>query len=660
MVCLMDGRRTMDEIWAAVARKAGDEPPTQDETIQLMAQLHSSDLLLSELPPDLQELAKRSDRQQRRDLLLRIRNPLSLRLPIVDPDHWLDMTMPLVRPFFTFAGFVAWCALVGTGLVLLVLHWPELTSDVTDRVLASENIAIVFLVYPVIKLFHEMGHAYAVKRWGGAVHEVGLMLLIFIPVAYVDASSSTAFVQKHRRIVVGAAGILVELALAAIAMIVWVNASPGIVRIVCFNVMLIGSVSTLVFNGNPLLRFDGYYILSDLLEIPNLGSRASQYVLYLVQHYALGIASVDDPSTARSERGWLVFYALASFLYRLLVTFGIAMFLASKFFFFGAALAIFAVISAFMMPIAKGLRFLVYDRRLSGSRKRALATVAAATAALACALFLVPLPYAAVSEGVVWLPDQAEVRAATSGIVQRVVAEDGQTVAPGQLLATMTDPIIASQLAVREAQLRELRERRFATSVTDRVQTEILDEQIRHIVSSLELLRSRAADLFVKAPLTGRFVATDRDDLVGRFVKKGDIVGYLLNARDTTIRTIISQSDLDLVRKRLKSVQVRFAAALSATHPAHISREVPGGVHDVPSLALTTLGGGSIAIDPSSKAAIPQALFNLFQVDVALNDPTPTRFAGQHAWVRFGFGYEPIAWRIVRGLRLTFLSHFHV
>ncbi len=157
-----------------------------------------------------------------------------------------------------------------TGVVLAVLHWPELTSDVTDRVLATENVALIMCVYPIVKSLHELGHAYATKVWGGEVHEVGVMLLVFIPVLYVDASASAAFRQKHRRIVVGAAGIMVEMALAAIALIVWIYAAPGLGRTVAFNVILIGGVSTLLFNGNPLLRFDGYYIFSDLIEIPNL------------------------------------------------------------------------------------------------------------------------------------------------------------------------------------------------------------------------------------------------------------------------------------------------------------------------------------------------------------------------------------------------------
>jgi len=129
-----------------------------------------------------------------------------------------------------------------------------------------------------VKALHELGHAYALKHWGGEVHELGLMFLVFLPVPYVDATGSASFGQKWQRALVGAAGIIVELLLSAIALFIWLNAEEGLVRAFAFNVMVIGGVSTVFFNGNPLLRFDGYYILSDLVEIPNLGDRSKRYL----------------------------------------------------------------------------------------------------------------------------------------------------------------------------------------------------------------------------------------------------------------------------------------------------------------------------------------------------------------------------------------------
>ena len=660
MLCLMDGRRTIGEIWTTVAERSGSEPPTQDETIQLLSQLHASDLLQGDFAPDLRELSERSRRNVRRDMLQRLRNPLSLRLPLFDPDRMLDRLIPFVRPAFTVFGFVAWLVLVLTGLVLAILHWPDLTKNVADRLLAGENVLVLLLVYPIIKTLHEMGHAFATKRWGGEVHEVGLMLLIFIPVAYVDASSSAAFIAKRERIIVGAAGILVEMALAACASIVWVNASPGLVRVIAFNVMLIGGVSTLIFNGNPLLRFDGYYILSDLVEIPNLGARANKYILYLIQTHLLKIDTLDSPVTGKGEAKWLFVFAITSFLYRTLISVGIALFLASRLFFIGTAMAIWAVGSLALVPLYKGIMFMMRDRRLDGHRRRGFAVVGGLFAAVAAILFLLPLPYATVAEGVVWIPDRAEVRAETSGFVDKVLVAAEAQVEPKTPLVALKDPIIQSQLAVKKAQLTELQERLNAARLADRVQAEILTEQIGHLESTLALLQAHTADLTIRSTGVGRFIPLNAEDMPGRFVKKGELLGYVISRRDTTIRTVVTQSEVDLVRQRTDRVDVRFVDNLDKTYAARVAREVPSAGQEVPSLALTTQGGGSIAIDPSAKSSKPQALFGLFQFDVTLKAPVPVDYAGERVFVRFDYGKEPIAWRIGRAFRGAFLNHFHV
>ena len=364
MICLMDGRRTVAEIWDLVGRRAGEDPPTQDETIQLLAQLHGSDLLQGDALPDLGELADRSALQERRKLIQRLRSPMSMRFPLLDPDRFLAATLPLVRPLFTRIGFLLWLALIVAGTVLAILHWPDLSADVFDHALSAQNILLILCVYPLIKGLHELGHAYATKVWGGEVHEFGFMLMMLMPMPYVDASASAAFAEKWRRMIVGGAGMMVELALAAAAMIVWVEASPGLVRAVAFNVMLIGGVSTLLFNGNPLLRYDGYYIFSDLLEIPNLGTRSSKYLAYLVQRYLFGVEGAESPVTAASERPWLFVYAIASFVYRIFLSFGIALFVAGRLFFIGILIALWAIGGMVMVPLYKAAMFVLFSPRL--------------------------------------------------------------------------------------------------------------------------------------------------------------------------------------------------------------------------------------------------------------------------------------------------------
>jgi putative peptide zinc metalloprotease protein len=659
MLCLMDGRRSLREVWDIAGEHSADDPPTQDETIQLLSQLHAADLLQGELPPDIAEIAERSQRADRRRLMQRLRNPMSMRLPLFDPDKLLDATLPLVRPLFSAVGFVAWLALVLTGAVLAVLHWSELTSNVADRILVGQNVALIVCVYPLMKTLHELGHAYATKMWGGEVHEVGVMLLVFIPVPYVDASASAAFRQKRRRIVVGAAGIIVELALAAIAMIVWINASPGLGRAVAFNVILIGGVSTLFFNGNPLLRFDGYYILSDLIEIPNLAIRANSYLFFLVQRHLLGIDALDNPATAPGEAKWLVAYAILSFLYRMVVSFGIAVFLATRLFFVGIAMALWAIVSIVVLPTLKGIRFLAMSPRLRGRRRQAIAIVGGMAAVAGAILFLAPLPYATVAQGVVWIPDRAEVRAKAEGFVTEVMSAPGAEVSAHRQLVALADPILSAKVAVTEAQLQEMQLRFDAIKQLDRVQAEVVQEQVQRLTSTLAAYRVRQQDLTVSSEQDGRFVLPRADDLPGRFLKRGDLLGYVIGDHDLVVRVVVPQADVDLVRQRTAKVDAYFAENLDQPVPARIRREVPAAQNDVPSMALTTQGGGPIVLDPSHTQK-PQSLFSMFQFDVDLLEPVPPRMAGARVYVRFDHGREPLAFRVLRAFRQFFLGQFHV
>jgi putative peptide zinc metalloprotease protein len=659
MLCLMDGRRTMRDIWETAGSKSKDDPPTQDETIHLLAQLHNADLLQGEIPPDFEEMAERSEEAGRRRLMQRLRSPLAIRVPLYDPDRLLNLTLPLVRPIFSVAGFIAWLALVLTGVVLAVLHWPDLTSDVTDRVLAIQNVALIMFVYPVVKSLHELGHAYSTKVWGGEVHEVGVMLLVFIPVLYVDASASAAFRQKHRRIVVGAAGIMVEMTLAALALIVWIYATPGLGRTIAFNVILIGGVSTLLFNGNPLLRFDGYYIFSDLIEVPNLASRGNAYLFYLIQKHLLKIDSIENPVTEPSEAKWLAGYAICSFIYRLLVSLGIALFLAAKMVIIGIAMAIWAMAAIAIIPVFKGIKFLVSSPRLRGHREHAFTVVGGITVLAAFVLFAIPLPYSTVAEGVIIVPDKAEVRAKTEGFVKNVVTKSGSAVDIGQPLITLDDPTLDARVSVLEAQLDETQQRLDGVREVDRVQAEMFQDQVTHLSERLDDFRRRQHDLTIVAEQAGHFVIADEQDRPGRFAKRGDLLGYVISDKDVVVRTVVSQSDVDLIHRRTTRVEARVLEDLDRPIAASILREVPAAQQDVPSLALTTKGGGSIALDPS-KTQRPQALFSLFQLDVELLDPMRMITQGSRVYIRFMHGNEPVAWRMLRGIRQFFLGQFRV
>ena len=310
---LMDGRRTVQDLWDGLNEQAGDAAPTQDEVIRLLGQLHAADVLICDVTPDSRELLRRHGRLERMKWKQRIWTPLAVRVPLWDPDTFLARTLPYVRFLFTRLGAAIWLLTVGIAAVLAAANWSALTDDLIDRALAPQNLALLWLVYPFVKAVHELCHGYATKVSGGEVHEIGVMFLVLVPVPYIDASAAWAFRDKRRRMLVGAIGIMAELLMGAIALFVWLTVEPGTVHTVAYNVMLISGVSTLLFNGNPLLRFDGYYVFADAIEIPNLGNRSNQHLGYLAQRYLFGSKDAKSPADTRGERRWLTTYGIAAF-----------------------------------------------------------------------------------------------------------------------------------------------------------------------------------------------------------------------------------------------------------------------------------------------------------------------------------------------------------
>lgn len=657
VIGLMNGERTVDEIWQDALAKLRDDAPTQDELIQLMAQLHAADILLCDVPPDAIELLERYHRKQKGKMAQRWASPLALRFPLFDPNRFLDFMLPFVRPAFTWVGALIWIGVVAVAFVLAVTHWPELSENVTDRVLSPTNLLLLALIYPLIKLLHEFGHAFATKVWGGEVHEMGIMLLVLMPIPYVDASSASAFRSRRRRVVVGSGGIIVELFLAGLAMFAWMNMQPGLARAAAYNVMLIGGVSTLLINGNPLLRFDGYYILSDLLEIPNLAQRALQHMRYLADRYLFGVEDVEPVATAPGEATWFIVYGLAGAVYRVFLFTAIILFIAGKFFFIGVLLALWASFGLLVMPLYKAIRYVSTGPGLSRTRARAVVTSIALVIVALLLFFFLPMPSSTRAEGVIWIAEDSLVRAGTDGFIDQVLQQAGTTVHEGDPLITSDYPPLATRVKVLELRAGELRSREEALRVTDQVQADIARQELVAAEAELERARQEYDDLTIRAGRDGTLVLTRAEDLPGRFVHKGELLGYVLDLSNVTARVVVTQTDVGLVRRQTKSVSARLAENLNVT-PARILREVPQASDRLPSNILGTAGGGQIAIDPRYQDGT--AMQTLFQFDIELLPEEQLATVGGRVHVRFDHGYEPLAQQVYRSIRQLLLRRFRV
>jgi putative peptide zinc metalloprotease protein len=660
LLAAMDGRRTVHELWQLAQERLGQDAPTQDEVLQLLGQLHAADLLQTDVSPDALEVFERGRNEARAKRRRSWANPMAVRIPLVDPGRFLDRLAPWWPRLWGWPGALVWLAVVLPALLLLPAHAPELTHNFSDRVLEADNLLLLALVFPLIKALHELGHATATRAGGGEVHDMGVMLLVLMPVPYVDASAASMFRSRWSRVVVGAAGMMVEVFVAALAFYLWLAVEPGLTRAVCFNVMLVAGVSTLIFNGNPLLRYDAYYMLADALELPNLAQKSARYWGYLVEHYVLRVHDAASPARSWAESVWFCFYGVASAAYRLAVTLAIALFIASRFFFVGVVLALWALAMMLLVPLLRMLRWLQSRPSL---RERRAAVIGIGGAVAACALAFiawVPVPQRVQAEGVVWLPEQALLRAGAAGFIERFDVPPGTAVRTGERLIESRDPQLQARVQMLQARVDQLDASHRRELSVDRATAQLARQQLAVAQEALERERERAEGLTAAAATDGVFTVESAPDLSGRYHRKGDVLGYVLGAAKPVVRVLVEQPVVDAVGSGTRSVALRAAGRTEQIVTGRIVRQVPAASDEAPSRALLASDGGRIAADPRDPQG-RRTLERVFQLDIEPDETLgPGGLYGQRVYVRFDLSREPLAQQWYAGLRRLFLSHFGV
>ena len=653
---LMNGERTVDELWDIASRRLGEEMPTHEEMLQLLASLYQGNLIRMDISGDVGELFERGSEAKRKRWLAKLKSPLSVQIPLVDPERFLLATEKYVRPVFTRTALVLLLGLLAMMLTLVGQHWDELTRNVTDRVLAADNLLLLWLVYPIIKLLHELGHAYCVKRNGGEVHELGIMILVLVPMPYVDASAAGAFADRKQRVLVGMAGIIVELVIASLAMLVWVNAGPGLVKSIAFNIIFIAGVSTLLVNGNPLLRFDGYYVLADFLEIPNLAQRANQYWGWLCRRVLFGVRGHDSPAYDRREAGWLFFYGAGAFLYRIFLMITIFLFVAQQYFVIGVVLAVWSLTGTMLWPNLKMIYTAWRDGDSSAGTRSPRYMIPLVIGAFALLLFALPLPLSTTVEAVVRVDDERRVLAGENCFVATLHRLPGEVVARGDLLLTCTNPRLEADEVILAQQYAEVSAQRQG-AWNDPVQITIYDEELARLQHEIDVNRSQLAALRVHAEADGTWWITRPEDLPGRFLARGSLIGHVLVDDQTRVLGMIHESDIRLVQERVRDIRVLKASDIqSEIRPASWSL-FPSASKELVSEVLSEAGGGGIVVDPSEST--PRTVQRYFWVDLVFEQLPDTRVE-ERVLVQFEHPPEPLAYRTYRLVRRTFLDYFNV
>lgn len=543
-----------------------------------------------------------------------------------------------------------WIGVVLAALLTIAPNGSDLWRY-GSKTLDPSNWIYLWAMFVLTKFIHEMGHAFACRRFGGECHEMGIMLLVLIPTPYVDASSAWAFRNKWQRVFVGAAGMIFELFFASFMAFIWVATkdSDSQVAQLAFNSMMVASVSTVLFNANPLLRYDGYYILSDLLEIPNLQHRSTEYAMGLIKRHIFRV-KLQKPLPPVGQRIWLFLYAVCSTIYRVFIGIMIILVVATRVPVLGVIMALGGVVTWLVMPVVKTVNYILLHPELQRKRGRAAAFTLGALGAAIIAIGVIPFWVHYESVGVVVAQNREILKARTPGFVTRIGTHpdgrplrDGDFVQAGQVILVATNEKLETELARLRTQIRQVEVRINRDRAADPAQMLIAQDELRYLQGELQKKQKDYDDLTIRAPFDGRLVAPRLNDLPGRYLERGNEIAMVATLDTLVVRTFFQQTDGQLTMlPNDPAPEVRLAGDLGTRLVARRIREIPSAHNDVPP-QLTHAAGGPIPVDPSdpSKSQVP-----LKEIRLELDNPELKYVPDQRAFVRFKLDHKrPLIWQ---------------
>ena len=521
ILSLLDGRRRLSEIVKACSTRFAPDFVSAESVANFLAEAKSSGLInvhgrsaAAANRDDTNTFSEQSGITGRTPTS----NWLAFRLPGVNPDAWLESPARILQPFFTLPSAIAYAVVLCLAVIIVVTRFDHLVQD-TAAATGRAGIAwwvTVAAVVGVTKVIHELAHALACKIQGAECRELGVMFLVGVPCLYCDVSDAWMLPDRAKRILVSAAGMLVELFVAAIAVFLWSVSEPGMFRDLCLTITVVCSVSTVLFNGNPLLRYDGYFILSDAIAAPNLVGESRRMIHDRCRRLIWRLPNFDSASrlTSGPSARTLISYGLLSGLYRCFVMVAIAMLGYRLLANIGLPwIGTLLVVGFLVAMVWKMLRPLIQPpdrsvrRSATGESRRWIAGLVLGGLLL---LAFIPLPRQIAAPMMIQPAAGHRIYVDTPGTLVSCV-ESGESVEAGDVIAVLRNSEIDYRLVAQQGERDVLQTRltslqkRVISDVSVAGQVEVVAEQLKSAETRLDLLESQRGKLQVIAGATGSF-----------------------------------------------------------------------------------------------------------------------------------------------------------
>lgn len=544
---------------------------------------------------------------KRRGKLLGI---LFLQIPLVNPDRFLSRTVHRVSWLFTKSFFFIWLIGMASAGMLLATRIDDVVQPL-NGILATKNLPFLWIAFVLLKIWHELGHGYACKVFGGYVPEMGTILIAGTPAAFVDASSAWSFPERYKRLIVMCGGMFFESLVFIACVFLWAFSSSPMLASCAYQLFVMASLVTLLFNANPLMKFDGYFIASELLGIQNLRPKADAQIKRILASTLVG-ARVSPSHDSTTTKAMLVTYGVSAVIYKFFLVISIAVLVATKFPLVGLALAAFHILTTVGMGVQKMTKFLLTSKETEPVRGRARVVAAAVLIGIPVAAFLIPVPFGVVAQGIVGADTEHYLNVDSPGHFEESLVDSGQVVQSGVPIVKLSNDRLQEDMHVTESSLRDAILRWEVLQMIDPTEANRQKAAVRELQQQLEESRSLVQKLAVTSPGPGTIVRLTRETDRGLFLQEGTPLAVVADGQPI-LRTWLNEDQLGSILSDVGTeVSFRIPGRSTTTFQAKIVNVEPAAEEVFRNVALTYVAGGEILVNPAT--SIP--LEPLFQIDL--------------------------------------------